>query len=168
MITFILPGYSAHNKDWALDIADSLELNHEIRPVLWEHWMDAEKRFVPQKKADDLMDILKNESANIIAKSVGTLVAVLVVKKIPNQIKKVILCGIPSTSVQRLKIFQEALKDFPAEKILVVQNEHDPLGPFTKVKEFIKKVNPKIKVVQKPRSDHDYPYFEDFNIFLKS
>ncbi|MBI1864085.1 alpha/beta hydrolase, partial [Candidatus Woesebacteria bacterium] len=98
MITFILPGYSPSNKDWALDIADTLEVNHEIRPVLWEHWMDAEKRFLPQKKAQDLMDILKSGHANIIAKSVGTLVAALVVKKIPDQIEKVILCGIPSVS----------------------------------------------------------------------
>lgn len=168
MITFILPGYSAKNKDWALDIADELEVDHEIRPVLWEHWMDSEKRFIPQKKADDLMDVLKADHANIIAKSVGTLVAAAVVKKIPAQIEKVILCGIPSVSPQRLKIFQESFKNFPAERIIVIQNSRDPLGPYDKVKEFMAKVYPKIKVIEKPRSDHHYPYPEDFNKFLKS
>lgn len=167
MITFILPGYSPHNKDWAQDVARNLKLEGEIRPVFWEHWTDPEKRLLPQKKAQDVIDVLLKDRANIIAKSVGTSVAIEVIRKIPDRVEKVILCGIPSVSDERLKAFQAVLKDFPPGKIICFQNSADPLSPYVEVNEFMSKVNPKIRVIEKSRSDHNYPYFEDFQNFLE-
>lgn len=114
------------------------------------------------------MDILQGDSTNLVAKSVGSLVAAYTVEAIPQRIGKVILCGIPSVSVQRLKIFQEAFKNFPAEKVVVFQNTKDPLATFVEVRNFMKKVNPKIKVIEKPLHSHDYPYFEDFRKYLEN
>lgn len=167
MITFILPGYSLKNKDWALEVAKNLKLDHEIRPVLWDHWTDPEKGLKPAKKADEIIDVLLSDRTNIIAKSVGTFVAAFVLQKIPNRVEKVILCGIPSVSEKRLEIFKDVFKNFPPEKVICFQNTKDPLATFKEVKEFMSKVNPKIKVIEKPRSDHNYPYFEDFQNFLK-
>lgn len=167
MITFILPGYSAHNKEWAEEVAKNLDLGQEIRPVFWSHWDNPSKTFKPKEKAQDVIDVLMADTGNIIAKSVGTLVTALILQEIPERIHKVILCGIPSTSDERLKIFSEAFKNFPAENVIVFQNTKDPFGSFEEVKKFMKKVNPKIKVVEKPRSDHNYPYSPDFQEFLK-
>lgn len=167
MITFILPGYSASNRQWAEEAAKNLNLGHEIRPVFWSHWEDPAKTFKPKEKAQDVIDVLMDDTGNIIAKSVGTLVTALVLSQIPDRIHKVILCGIPSTSDERLKIFSEAFKNFPPENVMVIQNTKDPLGSYSEVKDFMKKVNPKINVIEKPRSDHNYPYFSDFQEFLK-
>lgn len=162
MITFILPGYSPHNKSWAEDTAKNLDLGHEIRPVFWSHWTDETKTFNPREKAQDVIDVLLKDRANIIAKSVGTLVAAHVLQKISERIHKVILCGIPSVSDERLAIFKEAFLKFPPDNVICFQNSRDPLGSYEKVKEFMAKVNPKIKVIEKERSDHEYPYPEDF------
>lgn len=168
MITFILPGYSAHNKDWAEEIAKKIKIEGEVRPVFWEHWDDPEKTFKPKKKAQDVIDVLLKDNANIIAKSVGTLVAAYIVQEIPARIGKVILCGIPSISDKRKEIFKKAFSLFDGKKLAVFQNSKDPFASFEEVKKFVQEVNPKILVVEKPRSDHNYPYFEDFENFLKS
>ncbi len=103
---------------------------------------------------------------NIIAKSVGTLIAAYLVRNLPGRASKVILCGIPSTSDERLKIFQEAFKSFPAERVIVYQNERDPFKTPAEIKEFMSKVNPAIKVNAMQGAGHNYPYYEDFNKFL--
>ena len=51
-----------------------------------------------------------------------------------------------------------AVENF-GEKVLVIQNMDDSHGSFEQVKEF---GNVKLKVA----SNHDYPYFEEFNDFL--
>jgi len=166
MITFILPGYSPRNKDWADEVAKNLKLEGQIRPTYWDHWEDDTQSFKPKEKKDLIVRHSKGDSINIVAKSVGTLVAALIVKEVPDQVKKVILCGIPTVSAERLKIFQEAFANFPSQEVVVFQNQKDPFATDAEVKFFMKKVNPKIKVVSKERSDHHYPYFSDFNSFI--
>lgn len=168
MITLILPGFSAKNKEWVQDVAKNLKLDGRIRPIFWEHWDDSGKTFNPKQKADLLVRHFKGERLNMIGKSVGTLVASFIVDKIPNQINKIILCGIPSTSDKRLEIYKESFGKLLPEKIVVFQNSKDPLASFPEVKKFMSKVNPKIQVIEKNRSDHSYPYFEDFNSYLIS
>lgn len=172
MITFILPGFSAHNKDWAEDVAKNLNLpggkDDQIRPIFWDHWTDPSKTLKPKGKARLIADLAPQRKVNIIAKSVGTLVAAHVIRGIPDQINKLILCGIPTVSDERLKIFKEAFAGIPPEKVICFQNEGDPFAKAVAVSKFLAKVNPKIKVVATPRSDHNYPFFEDFNKFLTS
>ena len=168
MITFILPGYSPRNKDWADDVAKNLKLEGQIRPIYWDHWEDDAQSFKPKEKKDLIVRHSKGDSINIVAKSVGTLVAALIVKEVPDQVKKVILCGIPTVSDERMKITRDAFATFPSEKVIVFQNQKDPFATDAEVVAFMKKVNPKIKVISKERGDHHYPYYEDFNDFLKS
>lgn len=166
MITFILPGYSAKNKDWADDVAKNLKLEGQIRPIYWDHWENPEKHFRPKEKARLTAGLAKGQKVNIIAKSVGTLVAAYIVESIPLQINKVILCGIPTVSEERLGVFQNAYKDIDPGKIICYQNDGDPFEKPPDIKKFMDEVNPKIEIVSKPRSDHHYPYYEDFNHFL--
>ena len=168
MITFILPGYSSRNKDWADEVAKNLKLDGQIRPIYWDHWKDESQTFKPKEKAELIIRHSKGETMNMVAKSVGTLVAALITKEIPKRINKIILCGIPTVSEERLKIFREAFSNFPPEKIIVFQNKKDPFATDIEVKEYMKKVNPKIKVVSKERSGHNYPYYEEFNNYLIS
>lgn len=168
MVTFILPGYSPSNKDWAKEVAKNLKVDGQIRPVFWDHWRDPEEHFKPKEKARLLSDLAPNLYVNIIAKSVGTLVAAYILKDIGVQVKKVVLCGIPSVSNERLEIFKEAYAQFPPENVVCFQNEGDPFAKPDEIKKFMTQVNTKIEVVSKPRRDHHYPYFEEFNKFLAS
>lgn len=172
METIILPGYSLRNKEWAESIGERLKLktNNTLRDKSetiihhWKHWTEGSmsvkyevEKILEEAGADDL---------NIIAKSVGTMIAMHLLAEIPKQIQKVILCGIPSVGEERRSLFKKVLAGFPAKKIIVFQNEKDPLGSYEEVKKFMAKVNPKIKVIKMPRSDHHYPYPEEFRKFL--
>lgn len=168
MITFILPGYSSRNREWADEVAENLKLEGQIRPVYWDHWKNESKTLNPKEKKDLIVRHSKGQKINIIAKSVGTLVAALIAKEIPDNMGKIILCGIPTVSDERLKIFKEAFGSFPPEKVVCYQNEKDPFATSSEVEKFISKVNLKIQVAKMPRSDHHYPYFEEFQLFLSS
>lgn len=167
MLTLVLPGGSAKNKEWAQKTAQGLDLGHIVRPVLWEHWDNPDMPFDPKDKAGELLEVAMDDSLNIVAKSIGTLVAVYILQDNPDRIKKLILCGIPlhDLSESDLKNY-EVLKNFPTEKIVCFQNADDPHASYIEVEKFLKEINPKIKIISKSRNDHDYPFYSEFQGFL--
>ncbi len=168
MITLILPGYSAHNKVWLEEVAGNINADGEIRPIYWDHWTEPSKKFNAKEKARILSDISKNKVVNIIAKSLGTLVASYIIEKIPMQIEKVILCGIPLNDLSdtHKEDMTRILKNLGDIKILCIQNSSDPHGRFEDVKLFVASVNPKIEVIEKESNNHEYPYFDEISKFL--
>jgi pimeloyl-ACP methyl ester carboxylesterase len=164
MITFILPGYSPSNKEWLEECAGSLKVEGTIRPIFWEHWEDPDVKFQPKEKASLIARHTKGDKINIIAKSIGTLVATYIIEQIPNQINKVIVCGIPLGDIKGQEaVIKKVLGSLDRGKIICFQNENDPLGSFAEVRKFLP---PEIKLISKPRSDHSYPYYSEFNNFL--
>ncbi len=168
MVTFILPGYSVKNKEWLEDTAKNIKVDGLIRAIHWDHWTDTEQKFDVEEKAKLISGLSKQKEINIVAKSIGTLVASYVIKNNFEQIMKVIFCGIPLTDLtqQNKETMKDNLKDFPVDKIIVFQNDEDPHGSFAEVQEFLRGINPNIKIVSKPGEDHNYPYYEDFQKFL--
>ncbi|MDP3994249.1 MAG: hypothetical protein Q8P91_00255 [bacterium] len=167
MKTIILPGYSLHNRDWALEIKKSLSFRQSVLVHQWQHW----KLGGALRSKYEIGKILKEigrDKVNLLAKSVGTMIAMKVLPEIGGQINKIILCGIPSVSEERKILFTSSLSDFPSENVICFQNTLDPFATFKEVKDFMVGVNPKIKVIEKPRSDHNYPYFKDFERFFVS
>lgn len=162
MVTFILPGYSLHNKEWGEEVAKNLKVEGEIRPVFWEHWSDPEYKFKPKEKADLLVRHTNGEAVNVVAKSIGTLVASYIINQIPDRINKVIFCGIPVNDIGPVnaEFIKGEIKKL-GDKAIVLQNEDDPHGSFDQVKDFG-------NVHSKPRNDHDYPFYEEFNNYLTS
>lgn len=167
MKTIILPGYSLHNKDWALDIKKELKLGHPVLVHEWRHWRDGSSLSLKYEMEKIGKEVGEDEF-NIIGKSVGARMAIRVISELRDKVKKVILCGVASISGDSQKAYQKALTDFPPERIICFQNTKDPFVPYQEVKKFIHFLNKKIKVVEKGRSDHHYPYLEDFQNFLKS
>jgi predicted alpha/beta hydrolase family esterase len=165
MKTIILPGYSPHNKEWADEVKNSLKLNHQAMAHYWKHWQSGS--FNLNYEVEKILEEAGNDKFNLLAKSVGTRVVASLLLRAKNQINKIILCGIPSTSSEMEESFKKAIEDFPIENILVFQNKKDPFKKYEEIKEFIKKINPKIKVIEKERSDHHYPYSIDFQEFLE-
>lgn len=124
--------------------------------------------FLPEEEAEAVIKEIGNEvKVNIVAKSVGTWVAMTLLRKIPGRIGKVILCGIPGVDRRTRKFFQESIGTFPVDKILCVQNDKDYVVGYEKARRFLQKVNPAIQIVKMPRADHQYPYPQDFYNFLK-
>jgi predicted alpha/beta-hydrolase family hydrolase len=167
MITYILPGFSLKNKEWLEECAMSLKVEGTIRPIFWEHWDDSEAKFDKKEKATLLSRHSKGDKINIIAKSIGSLVASYIIEQVPHQINKVIICGIPINDIgeSEKETIKKALESLGVEKLICFQNGGDPHGNFDQIRAFLPE---KIKVVSKERSDHHYPYYTEFNGFLKS
>lgn len=169
MKTIILPGFSPHNKDWALDIARHLKLaKYDCFVHFWRHW-ERGGNLSLNYEIEQIIKLAGDGKVNFVSKSVGTRVTTFLIPRLSGQIVKIIFCGIPLrgfADATKAK-FKETLSAFPHDKIVCFQNENDPFGSFERVYKFIKKVNSGIEVIEKPGSDHEYPYFDDFASFLK-
>lgn len=167
MQTLILTGVSPHNKEWAEQVKQGLE-SHGIPStvIYWPHWESGvqEPGWI-EAEAQKIVD--QGEVINILAKSAGTAVAMVVLKLKPEIVNKLILCGIPFHDLEEEEDnYYQPLKDFPAERVLCIQNEKDNHGSYKEAKAFLDSRNPAIKVISKPRNDHEYPYPEEFIRFL--
>lgn len=168
MVTVIIPGYSLHNKEWLEETAQKIDVEGEIRTIYWDHWSESGKEFNPKEKARIINDIAGLRMVNIIAKSIGTLVAAYMIQESPEKIRKVIINGIPLNDISEedKEVVKSALKLVPPEDIVCYQNEEDPHGDFDQAKNFLSKVDPKVVVITKPRSDHEYFYQDEYRKFL--
>ena len=165
MKTIILPGFSEHNKEWSDSLKKSLGLSHPVEVINWEHWKlgGGLKLKIEMEKIDK---IVGKDNFNIIAKSVGTMVAAKVLSSYKKQVNKIILCGIPTVSRKRMNLLKDCLKDFDSKNIICFQNSFDPFVSYKDIKKEISKINNKIIILKKVAKNHDYYYSEDFRKFL--
>jgi pimeloyl-ACP methyl ester carboxylesterase len=168
MVTVVLPGYSSHNKEWLEETVKRVNMGGEIRPIYWGHWSDPSKQFDPQEKARLIDNVAGKRMVDIIAKSIGTLVASYIIQESPEKIRKVIFCGLPLNGMaeEGKEVIKAALKLIPPQDIICFHNEEDPVGGLNQVKKFLSEINPNINLTVKPRTDHEYPYFDEFRDFL--
>ena len=169
METIILPGFSLKNKAWAEEVQTILGSRFPATVVNWEHWKtgNAESGWV-KKEAEKIVGLIQDRRVNLIAKSIGTAVAMGVLKLKPDSVDRVILCGVPVRDFEKGdEIFYESLRTFPEDKILCIQNSDDNHGSYAEAEKFLHLINSRFTVVSKPRSDHEYPYTEDFINFLQ-
>lgn len=170
MRTIFLPGFSVSNKEWAEEVKVEIGDKTGIEIHQWPHWQTGEaKPGWIDGQVDKILEDIGNQKVNILAKSIGTLVAVRMLNKNTEIADKVLLCGVPLAAFQEGdEASYDILGRLPAEKVLVIQNENDNVGSFEKVKRMFEKINPKIRVIARIRDDHHYPYSSDFGQFLTS
>ena len=164
----ILPGFSSKNNEWLNQTRESLSTQHEVHAITWPHWETQNNEdFSVEKEAEKIKELVGNQSFHIVAKSVGTLVAMYLIKDLSFQVQKVTICGLPFEDLDdKDKDMYKNLGQISANQIIVFQNENDHHGSFLTVSSFLKTINNKIQVISKPRDDHEYPYFEEFEKFL--
>ncbi|KKT73934.1 MAG: hypothetical protein UW69_C0052G0007 [Microgenomates group bacterium GW2011_GWA2_44_7] len=170
METLILPGFSLKNKDWAEETKIKLSSYLPATVIYWDHWTTGftESNWI-EKEVKKIADTIGNMQVNILAKSIGTAISLQVIKQKPNSVNKLILCGIPTRDLNPGdQIYYVPLKSFPPDQVLCLQNENDNHGSYAEAEKFIHSLNPDLKVISKPRSDHEYPYSDDFISFLKN
>lgn len=168
MVTIILPGLSPHNKEWLEETAKGIRGDSEIRPIYWAHWTDPSVKFDAKTKANLLDGVSGKRVVDIVAKSIGTVAASYLIQKSPEKIRKVIFCGIPLNGLdeKNKEIIKNALRKIPVENCICFQNDEDPVGGFSSVKNFLSDLGKEMKIIEKQRSDHEYFYIEDFNKFF--
>ena len=171
MKTLILPGFSPKNKEWAKNTQTYLsERNVDVEVITWKHWGQGstEEGWI-EREADKIAGSIDGTSVNIIAKSIGTVVTMVILKSHPELVNKLILCGIPLRDLSdQDRLYYEPLKLFPVHKLLCLQNEADNHGGYSEVLEFVHTLNPSIHIKSCDRADHEYPYPEIFTSFLQA
>ena len=167
-LTLILPGFSLKNKAWAEEIQKGLSLIFPTSIVNWAHWETGktEANWI-EKEAEKIIYSLQGEQVNIVAKSIGTAVAMVVLRLKPESINKIILCGVPICDfLKGDEKYYEPLRKYQSDKILCIQNKDDNHGSYDNVEKFLHSLNPNLKTISQPRSDHEYPYLDKFIDFL--
>jgi predicted alpha/beta hydrolase family esterase len=169
MKTLILPGFSLKNKDWAEEVKSKLPTDLNAQVIYWKHWQTGKSTdFNPDKEAQKAIELIGQDDINIIAKSIGTYVAVLALQLAQDQINKLLLCGIPLNDMdeaQKNKMMIN-LRVVSTNNLLCIQNTQDPHATYDQVKAFLESVNPAISLISIDHSDHEYPYFTEFSSFL--
>lgn len=165
MKTIILPGYSPKNKKWAEDIKKEMNLG-DVVVHEWKHWEKGS--FSVNFEIGQIMEKIGEGKVNIIAKSVGTRVATQLLERSPKKIDKLILCGIPTKGDNEKTFisYKNGLSNISPENVGVFQNEKDYFASYEVIVKFIGKINKKIEITKMPRSDHHYPYPNEFRKFL--
>ena len=169
MNTIVLPGYSSKNKEWL----DELHQKAGIKPldtIEWDHWKDenSNSNWI-KSEVTRIINIYGNEKVNVIAKSLGTLIAMNILNQKFEIFNKIILCGIPINDFESGDVgTYDVLSKFPSEKVICIQNNNDNHGSYDQIRKLLNSVNPDIQLITKESSDHNYPYYEDFRSFLKS
>lgn len=157
MQILILPGFSDTNKEWVNGVAQNLKVSETIRPFYWMHWSDSNSKFDVEEKAQLIVKHIKGDRIKIVAKSIGTLIALKLLSLIPDQVEKVVLCGLPINDLKPEEIeFVKMMSVNNKDKVTIIQNSNDPHGTFEQVKDFG-------DVFLKESDNHEYPYFEEFN-----
>lgn len=172
MKTIILPGFSIKNKDWASEMKKILVSKFQVEVVDWEHWSTGNTDFAnwnewTEKEIPRVLNQIQGEKVNILAKSIGTLMAMNILELKSNIVNKLFICGIPLHDIDETdKLKYKSLKNFPNDKLICIQNKNDNHGTYEDVKVFLSNINSEIKIISKPRDNHDYPYPEEFINFL--
>jgi hypothetical protein len=168
MRTIIISGFSEKNRAWALEGAQKLNIPESDIHV-WKHWETGNASdFSRENEREAVKKLIDENIVNIIAKSIGTLVASLVLKDIPMKINKMAFCGIPFNDLSPSdKSEYLALAKFNKENIICFQNQSDPHGSYDQVRAFLAESGLNIPLSPTPRSDHEYPFWEEIGRFLK-
>lgn len=160
MQILILPGFSDTNKEWVDGVAQNLKVSETIRPFYWMHWSDSNSKFDVEEKAQLIVKHIKGDRIKIIAKSIGTLIALKLLSLIPDQVEKIVLCGLPINDLKPEEVeFVKMMSVNNKDKVTIIQNSNDPHGTFEQVKDFG-------DVFLKESDNHEYPYFEEFGVVL--
>jgi pimeloyl-ACP methyl ester carboxylesterase len=147
MLIITLPGYSLQNKEDNQAIAADLrEQEYDVYAHAWRHWVDESIEFDPVIEATELLEVIDRSGEQeliIIAKSMGTWVAVELISRLPEEVKlkKVIIMGVPYTSLDKKDNAKyETVLNALTIPVYWIQNELDPHGNFEAVKEWLGQV----------------------------
>lgn len=167
----ILPGFNQKNIEWAQGVSQKLAGQFKTEVYKWRHWRtNNESDFSAEDEAEAIATKLTQSSTSkttIIAKSIGTLVAALLIRDLGESIDKIILCGVPLNDIPENEWNKySSLKTFKKGEGICFQNNDDSHGNYAQVSNFLKTINLDIPVIEKPGSNHDYQYFDDFKNFL--
>jgi predicted alpha/beta-hydrolase family hydrolase len=169
MNLILLPGKSARNQEWLLDVEAALELSFDkTARVSYSHWTreEADPAIDLELEAQKLGKVADSmEPYAIFAKSAGTMVTAKAISEGLIKPKWCLFAGLPIFMISEYKLPADqwiANMDMPAT---LVQNERDPYGNYDKVSQYVHQLNSHIRLVSvEGRVTHSY---EDYDVLAR-
>lgn len=162
MNILILPGNSPHHAAWLNEFKNYLTLhtNSVVTAHPYMHWETGEPLADIPVEITKIATHLPTEPYVIIAKSIGTAIAVLGTAKGVFKPEKLVLLGVPLEGMSIDKVFFEALRTVQLP-VTIVQNNQDPYGSFRSVKDILIKAKEDLTFIEMTGETHDYVDFEE-------
>jgi predicted alpha/beta hydrolase family esterase len=172
MQNILLPGFSLHNKDWAEKLVREMaKYGEKVEFLSWEHWESGNPNDFDVATESGRAQAMIKKDYNLIAKSLGTLVAAHLVVNFTQLPKKIIFFGLPLTDIAvdpaALEIYQKFFTQPSGSPLTIVQNDCDPHGNYHEVEKFVHNLNPQVPMVKTEGDDHNYPYYDLLKAVLK-
>lgn len=165
MNLLILPGNSARHREWLQDARAALApYFDEIRVLEYTHWGTGRDKTDVQHEIGAAGHLTKGWVEYIVlAKSIGTIVALLASQNQSMTAHSYIFLGLPLQLAIEDTQITELLKT--VKPITIIQNSHDPFGSADDVRVYARSIKrDDIQVVKIPGDTHDYL---DFSAYVK-
>lgn len=161
MNALLLPGNSPRHGVWVENLKNALGTTCEdITTQHYRHWSTGDKSAdIDYEISVAHQGTLGLDPYVIIAKSIGTVIAVKGSAEGKLKPKKLILLGVPVNGGITKELFSAYLQAVDVE-VVVVQNTKDPLGAFSDVKGAFTGSSKSIVFVELPSDTHDYLDFD--------
>jgi len=167
MKAIFLPGNSIRNKEWVEELEKNLRgIFDKTEIQYYKHWKSEKEKVDVEHEVSVLMNNLSDsKECIIIAKSVGTYIAMDAVKK-GIKPRKVIFLGFPYRWFIENNLEKEAEKiNLIKVPILFLQNSEDPFCSYEKLLNFLKGSKLKNYKTYKfeDNNTHDYREYKKIN-----
>ena len=156
MNVLILGGHGDHNSKWVRQVAGVFQLRgHAVTFLDYRHWGGKE----PADKAYELDQAVRlaglfNGDYIIVAKSLGTVIAVLGIQSGRLRPARCVFCGFPLKGVLDAR---EQIQLDMLPPTTFIQHEFDPWGAASDVTEYVRRYgNSSAQVEALPGSSHEY------------
>ena len=160
MKAILLAGSSIKNKPWIESLEQELKDDFETKIQYYKHWEAGETETNLNFETEELSKRI-HEGDIIIAKSVGILITYNTIKTKCIEPKALVFIVIPVTLAEEIHF---PLQEFIIETnipLLIIQNEHDPLGSAEAVKKIIKERKNTTIIINKENNTHYYGELEN-------
>lgn len=157
MFYLYFPGNSVLNKNEFEEFEAMFKKNNfKYHCQSWIHWTDETKHFDLEKEMEALDKALfgvKEEEFTIIGKSIGTMFASKIAKKLGEKVKAIFLLGIPSGVFAENSDDYNSILENTNSKKYIFQNTKDPFGDIQAVRDFASKG---LNLIERDFEDHKY------------
>lgn len=168
----VLPGNSPRNKDWGEGCVAAYGGWFDASEVLsYDHWRTGEKWIDIETELEKIKVLVATEPETewyISAKSIGTLLALLVIHRKVIAPHRCIFFGMPLDGASE-NLFKDSWEPLASLRVptLAFHNENDPTAGFEFTKQILGEHNPTVEFVVLPGDNHDYLDFVEYQERVK-
>ena len=150
----ILGGNSKKNITWLKKMVELYKSEYNVKTVEYDNWQN-DKEMDFDYELEKIRNMLLNNDVDIIiAKSIGLIFISYIARNINIKNKTIVFMGYPMNLLEKenIDITGEINKLSSDNKLLIIQEDKDPLGSYEDVYKVLNKVN----VIKIDGNDHSY------------